>query len=310
MKRVLILMSTYNGTKFLPEQLASLYRQKGVELNILVRDDGSKDSTVDLLKSYQEQKGCMTILAESNIGAVKSFHRLMAYASANMQGYDYYAFSDQDDVWLDDKIVTAVDTLDGKLSKFKLYFGAATIVDSSLNPLPRKSGKVINNLKGNIVAGHSLGCTQVMTYELMKEAAKLCTIKDYDNRPYLPLHDCWLALTAYALGAKVIYDKIPKILYRQHGGNLVGSGKGYLSVLKNRISRYSTGIPIKSTRCNLVLETLGNQLDPAAKEIIQQCACYSNRFTYKMKVLFDKEMYQYDYSTNIGVFVAILLNKF
>ena len=103
--KVLILVSTYNGEKYLPEQLDSLYAQEGVDIHILVRDDGSKDNTIGILKNYQGSKGKMTIIEGENIGAGQSFLALINEATTNYPDYDYYAFCDQDDVWYGNKVV-------------------------------------------------------------------------------------------------------------------------------------------------------------------------------------------------------------
>ena len=91
MKKVQVLLSTYNGEKYLKEQLDSIIAQKGVDVHILARDDGSKDDTIKILEGYEN----IDIIKGSNIGVCKSFFELI-----NKSGeYDYYSFADQDDVW-------------------------------------------------------------------------------------------------------------------------------------------------------------------------------------------------------------------
>ena len=108
--KVCVLISTYNGEKFLDEQIASILAQKGVEVDILVRDDGSSDMTCSLLERWQKE-GKLKWYKGENLGFARSFMNLLKTASV----YDYYAFCDQDDVWLPEKLKKAcfVDDIEG-----------------------------------------------------------------------------------------------------------------------------------------------------------------------------------------------------
>lgn len=304
--KVLIMLSTYNGEKFLCEQLDSLYAQEGVEIHILVRDDGSKDSTIKILKQYQQKYGHMTIHADKNVGAAMSFHALISYASKEVDKYDYFAYADQDDVWMSDKLVSAVKMLDRSEAKIKLYFCLPQLVDAELNTLPSKSPCVANNLKGNIVTSHILGCTQVFNGHLLRLVSMYCP----NAQDRVPLHDGWTALVAYAFEADVIFDTEKHIKYRQHGNNVVGSNKSFFEVQKARFVRYFNGQSLKSGKCQLVLDVYSDLLGVNSKEILTNCVSYKKSFKTKMKMIFDSGFFQYDFTTNMGVFVMILFNKF
>ena len=112
MDKVLIMVSTYNGGKYLPDQLDSLYGQKGVECHLLVRDDGSKDNTLNILQDYKKRHGNMTILQGGNLGVGGSFRALINDAVKNHSEFDYFAFCDQDDVWLENKVSECVKYLE------------------------------------------------------------------------------------------------------------------------------------------------------------------------------------------------------
>ena len=114
--KVCVLISTYNGERFLEEQIASIIAQKGVEVDILVRDDGSSDMTCSLLERWQKE-GKLKWYKGENLGFARSFMNLLKTAS----GYDYYAFCDQDDIWLEDKLQRAVAALEKIEDKVKLY---------------------------------------------------------------------------------------------------------------------------------------------------------------------------------------------
>ena len=97
--KVLVLMSTYNGEKYLREQIDSILGQRGVEVSLLVRDDGSTDATLTTLDEYKES-GRLDYYCGNNLGPARSFMHLLQNAPAS----DFYAFSDQDDKWMDDKL--------------------------------------------------------------------------------------------------------------------------------------------------------------------------------------------------------------
>ena len=124
MKEVTILLSTYNGEKYLEEQLESITSQKGVSTKIIVRDDGSSDRTCDILDTWKE-KSALTWYRGENIGPAQSFMDLLRNAGDAC----YYAFSDQDDFWLSDKMQTAVSKLESYDGRPALYFCQTELVD-------------------------------------------------------------------------------------------------------------------------------------------------------------------------------------
>ena len=103
MKTVQVVWSTYNGGKYLERQLDSIFDQKEVKVKFLVSDDGSTDNTRKILEKYKK-KFSLTIILGSNLGFARSFWRLVQKAN----NADYYAFCDQDDIWENDKLISAV----------------------------------------------------------------------------------------------------------------------------------------------------------------------------------------------------------
>jgi len=109
MNRILVLMSTYNGEKYLKNQLNTIYEQKNVDVMLFVRDDSSKDSTLQILEEYRKVYGKMIIFKRENIGSARSFYKLVEEAA--LTDYDYFAFSDQDDIWHPKKLEYAIQKL-------------------------------------------------------------------------------------------------------------------------------------------------------------------------------------------------------
>lgn len=218
MKKVQVLMSTYNGEKYLREQIDSILAQKGVEVHLLVRDDGSKDNTVEIIKKY---KG-IEIIQAKNVGATNSFLNLIELAG----DYDYYAFADQDDVWDEDKLFIAIQKLDEHICP-AIYSGNTRLVDKELNFIKNETQKPITTLGSSIVKNYVTGCTAVFNSQLMrylKQHTPQCA----------PFHDWWVNLVCLSVGGVSVYDYEPHMNYRQHGNNVVS---GNDSVWKKWISR-------------------------------------------------------------------------
>lgn len=232
MKRVLVLMSTYNGEKFLGEQLDSLYNQTGVDLHILVRDDGSVDTTIEILKKYSETKGKLEILQGKNVGASKSFFEVVHYAQTQLPKFDYYAFCDQDDVWLPDKLISAVDLLEDKGFN-KLYFCRANYVDINLNFIGTAPAIKFFDYTTCIYRNPALGCTMVFDRILLDIFCRAYSKIDTINC----LHDAWMFECALFTGAKVVADSDIHILYRQHGRNVTLAKKSLFKRYKAAFER-------------------------------------------------------------------------
>lgn len=311
MKRILILLSTFNGEMFLREQLDSLYAQKDVTTHILVRDDGSKDDTINVLEGYKNRYGRMTIIQGDNIGAGGSFLALINEATTNYVDYDYYAFCDQDDVWFEHKIETGVKSLEKSSEKFKLFFSGAINTDGNLQPIASSCVRLVNSFGANLVANHILGCTMLMNGALLQQINKINTKPFSIPNGNIPIHDAWAAIVAYSLNADVIQSLSGLMYYRQHGHNVIGAGHGFWSIQKNRISRYlGSATHGKANKCIIALQVLGDEIPSQNKVLLQKVADYRNSLKSKLSLLFDKRMYEYGIVDNIGTFLTILFNKF
>jgi len=231
MKKVSVLLSTYNGEKYLREQIDSVLAQEGVEITLFVRDDGSSDGTKEILKEYAE-KGLLTYTAEKNVGFAKSFFWLVCNAPRN----DFYAFCDQDDYWRKDKLFAAAE----KLSVFdnakpNLYYSALKVVDENLVQTHASTHSGYTAPPAERVFPSSLmqnwvyGCTMVFNEELRR----LYSI--YDQPLYC--HDWTMYQIAAGLG-NVVFDEVPHIDYRQHGTNVYGFFKSGFNALKKNLKLF------------------------------------------------------------------------
>lgn len=218
MKNVQVLMSTYNGGEYLKEQIDSIISQIGVEVHILVRDDGSKDETLEILKQYKN----IEIIEAQNVGATRSFLELITIAG----DYDFYAFADQDDIWDTDKLEIAVEALE-QFRVPAIYSGNTRLVDGNLNFIKDETLKPITTLGSALVKNYVTGCTAVFNSDLMKYLKMYSPI-------HVPFHDWWVNLVCLSIGGVSIYDSEPHMNYRQHGNNVVSGNE---SAWKKWISR-------------------------------------------------------------------------
>jgi glycosyltransferase involved in cell wall biosynthesis len=222
--KIRVLMSTYNGTHYIESQIKSLFNQNNVEPDLLVRDDGSTDGTTEQLEQLSEKYGFEYILGK-NIGASNSFRELVISAGE----YDFYAFCDQDDVWLNDKLSEAILKMNRTTSD--IYFSNVTIVDSELIFI-ENCFKTFDNTMFNVIRSNkATGCTIVFSKEFRNNL-----IAHYpSNRKYL--HDWWTLSLGIYLGFKIFFDHDSYILYRQHDKNVVGAKE----IKKNKLMRFIKG---------------------------------------------------------------------
>ena len=226
MPTVQILLSTYQGEAFLRPLLESLDAQTYPALELLVRDDGSADGTLALLEGHAGRIP-REVRPGAHLGLPATFFQLLR--DSRPDG-DLFAFCDQDDVWLPDKVARAVDMLrDVDPAVPALYCGRAQFTDRALRPLglsdlPRRGPSFQHALMQNIAPG----CTMVMN----RAARDLLAHRAPEG---VFMHDAWAYLLVAAFGT-VLYDPEPRVLYRQHGANAVGRPRG-LSMRLARLAR-------------------------------------------------------------------------
>ena len=228
MEKVLVLMATYNGEKYIQEQLESLFAQEGVEVSLLVRDDGSTDSTCQILDRWG-QTHPVSWYAEGHLGAKYGFLELVGKALNS--DADYFAFCDQDDVWDSNKLAVALQQLQtAEPTKPALYYCGQRLVDEKLQPLSVHRLNSKRTMPARFVFGDIAGCTGVFNRALAEAVAAY--------RPeYLRMHDLWIMKVCCALGGQVFVDPEAHIAYRQHGNNVEGLSNSFCSKVK-RFGRY------------------------------------------------------------------------
>lgn len=215
---VAILLSTYNGERFLAEQLDSLLAQTHAGWTLFWRDDGSSDNTVGVLEAFGRGPGlgrCVALGdAHGHIGATASFLALLRAAP----GGTSVAFADQDDVWLPHKLERGLDALrTAGEDRPALYFARQVLVDERLGRLGlsfrlRRPPGFLAALTQNVATG----CTMMLNPSAAGLVAR-------SRAPLVSLHDWWSYLLVAGADGRLVVDDTPVVLYRQHGANAVGA---------------------------------------------------------------------------------------
>lgn len=273
MNSVTVLMSTYNGGRYLRQQIDSILDQQGVRVRLLVRDDGSVDDTLDILNDYKDS---IKVMPGENIGYAKSFWSLLQMAD----GTDYYAFSDQDDIWLADKLRNSIDSIRGldgpALSTGSVIRANSEGVPMEGDPFPTHGPLTLPQaLQKSILPG----CTFVFN-----EAARRI-LAQYNGT--MESHD-WLAYIVMTALGKVTYVNEPGMLYRLHNDNAVGAD-GWLLVQLKRLERlFRPSGHVRSSVARDVLTTYWNELDEESRATISELAHYSDSFENCVRLVSDR----------------------
>ena len=258
-KSVLVLMATYNGEKYLNDQLNSIFNQTNVQVKVLVRDDGSTDNTISILKDWSKTNDLEWYTGE-HLNVQFGFYDLMV--CAKNYDCDYFAFSDQDDIWDNDKLYIALKHLqEADNLKPSLYYCEQKLVDENLNYLDTHYLNTKRNLKTKFIFSDIAGCTAVFNKDLL--------LKVIAYKPsYMMMHDTWILKVCLSLGGKVFMDKNPHMNYRQHGNNTVGLSNTLSSKIK-RASTYIFDYDLK-TQMSELLAGYEKLIVPEYLEIINQ----------------------------------------
>lgn len=275
--RVCVLLSTYNGARYLKPQLDSLLAQDYPEIVIQVRDDGSNDSTLKILESYAARHSTIRVTQGTNVGVSRSFLTLLAEADSNC---GYFAFCDQDDVWLPDKISIAVQNLN--LPDYHvptLYFSRVEYVDDVLCHLRTSSAPRRPGFGNALVENCAPGCTM-----LLNQAARQLILSRLPSSIFV--HDSWAYLVVSAFGRLIFHD-VARIKYRQHATNVFGAVTNPVSLVRQRLQRLRRGQPQEYlAQAQEFARLYSDSLSPAHRHTLQrflQCRqSLSRRIVYAL----------------------------
>lgn len=303
--RVAILLCTFDGQRFLSDQLESLRNQTYADWELWVSDDGSQDRTRVILESFRTSAGVdrSSIHNGPAEGFVANFLSLVCHASITA---DYYAFSDQDDVWEPEKLERAVNWLKSvPQSVPALYCSRTRLVDAEnneigLSPLFPKSPSFANALTQNVGGGNTMVFNHAAR-ELIRQAG--------DNVDVVA-HDWWAYLVVTGCGGQVFYDPVPSIRYRQHENNLIGVDSSWPArlvrlgqMLKGRFSQWTD-------RNVEALQRVRVCLTPENREMLDHFSLARKRWLIpRLLGLKSSGVYRQTLFGNLGLLLAALFKK-
>ena len=217
MEKVAVLLSAYNGEKYIREQIDSILAQQQVEVLLFIRDDGSRDATPQIIEELCRTHSNIIFTDRDervNLGVRESFMTLLGDVIKLYPGIRYFSFADQDDVWLENKLIKALRCFSPSDHNI-LYFSNKTIVDSSLKFIAEESIDYVHDISEICWGAQASGCTMLFDADLARIV--LPHYKEFDL-----LHDSLIYRLAHLVGTKIVFDKRSFILYRQHRSNVVG----------------------------------------------------------------------------------------
>ncbi len=297
-------MAAYNGAKYISAQLESIAQQSHQNWSLWVSDDGSSDHTCDIVTTFAHEhpEGQVTLFKGSSAHPIKNFMSLLCNADIPT---GIVAFSDQDDVWLPDKIERGLLALAAHDDVPSLYGTRTIIVDDDLrqtghSPLFQRPPHFANAIVQSIAGGNTM-MLNTAAHQLLKS-----TGPDID----IVTHDWWVYQIVSAAGGTVIYDPKPSLLYRQHGRNLIGANTGvraqllrWRAVMNNRFSEWNDRNIAALMRCHDHIIPPNRQLISAFKNIRR------HRGSTAVRMLRKSGIYRQTTSGNRSLELAAFLGK-
>lgn len=288
---VSILFCSYNGEKYLREQLDSIIGQTHANWTLYISDDGSTDNTLSIIEEYKNKlpDNKLILLKGPSKGFAANFLSLMKNPHIKSS---YYAFSDQDDIWLETKLERAVGMVkvaeSNNSTPFVLYGGRTRLINEDKEIIGHSSiFKRDFKLENALLQSYSGGNTMLFNDALKKKVESL------PEEITIVSHDWYLYIICSAFAGVNLYDQEPQILYRQHSNNIVGSNLGLLS----KIQRFRLLFQGQFAEWNIInkksLDFFYEELDPAQQETITRFySCGSSRLLTRVRGLRSAKVYR------------------
>ena len=297
MSKVAILMSTYNGEKYLSKQLESIANQtfKG-EIAVYIRDDGSKDNTEKIIDKWQERVH-ISYRKGKNLGPALSFWNLFSDDSIRA---DYYAFCDQDDIWDSNKIEKAVEHLNGNVH---LYAANCRSIDSSDIVIEKRRKKTapVFKIEHLFVSGITQGCAMVFTDELREFILR-------KRITCIPMHDLIVCMYAYYY-KDFFWDETPRFSYRFHENNVIArKDRNRLKNLLVKVKKWDKQQFAEIVATELLMNNPDIESDEEQR-FLKAISCYKRSLKNKLIVIFNSSIRRCPKSALKSFYLRVLLDK-
>ncbi|MBR0249717.1 MAG: glycosyltransferase, partial [Synergistaceae bacterium] len=281
---VAVIMSTYNGEKYLSEQIDSILAQKDVHVELFIRDDGSTDNTRNIISDYAEHHRNIHVSYGTNVGFARSFIQELLVAS----GFEYYAFSDQDDFWLEDKLIKAVEAIKREeamnISKIPVIWHSNLYVsDASLNIIRKtKLHTRVRSLESLIFRRSIPGCTTVMNSEARNLAGHKYISALISSRG----HENCIFYILYLMGGKVICSPEAYIYYRQHSHNTIGSPITFKArIIREYKKLFKWQHGSEAGAAQKILQEYADELNPKARKTLTLIASHKDNWISRLRIV-------------------------
>jgi len=296
-------MCTYNGASYLQEQLDSIRAQKYENWHLYVSDDGSQDATLGILNRFGLETNRICIFQGPENGFCQNFLSLTCNDSIEA---DYYALSDQDDIWHEDKLARAVAALSNISCEIPaLYCSRTKLVDErnlemGLSPLFRRTPGFHNALVQNIAGGNTMVFNHAARKLIRKAGLNIDPV----------VHDWFLYMVVSGCGGVVIYDPVPGLRYRQHSTNLIGGNSGIIAKFKCLSLMLSGRHRQWNTRNIEALSNLREKLTPKNRSIYDEFSHFRNASLWGRLIgLYRTGLYRQTLAGNVTLWLAALFKR-
>lgn len=300
MYTVNVLLSTYNGERYVEELINSVLKQKGVNVILSIRDDGSTDRTVDIIRKIGDER-IRFVESDKNLKAAKSFLELVKLSEMA----DFYAFCDQDDVWMVDKLQKATEALANcEQGKEALYMSTYDVVDKDLNFLYKRNMEYEKPLKleTTILFRAPSGCTMVFNKKMRDLICK-------SSPSNVRMHDFWTLLIALGVGATIVTEDVSLLYYRIHGENTVGLENNYITRLRRLIDSALNNKNERMLQVKCLYEAYGDYFNNDVKDVLLEVINYKNSFRTRLSFALNKN-YRWGIYENILFIVSVMTGFF
>lgn len=307
-KEVCVVLSSYNGEKYIKEQIESIIRQKDVEVYLYIRDDGSSDGTVQIIRELMNNNHNIYLEEGENVGFNRSFWFGIRDSLKKFPQCGFFAFADQDDVWDNDKLFCATNFLNPSSERPEMSYSNLLVCDGSLRPIGLMFGENIvhTTYRQSLAQIFCYGCTCVFN----RRCAEL-----YANQFYYFPHDCWIYYLGMFCG-RAYYDSTPHIKYRRHGKNYGSKGKK-ISIEKNNLfikfidmmKNLGDAKPFISDMATTLLTDYSEEINAESVKYLSTVSRYKNSIKDKCKLLFTSYIGTNEIEKNISLRIYLICNK-
>lgn len=296
---IVVLMSTYNGEKYVEQQINSILNQTEKKVKIIIRDDGSKDKTCEILKKMENKYDNIKVIYGNNVGVPESFKKMLELEFNDNEKYLF--FCDQDDVWLENKIEKAVSELKKHDDKPAYYYSEVTAVNEKLIPMFKSNYTGVDTVGSSYNTTPAIGCTVAFNRKLLD------IIKNHKLPKNIVMHDLYLYRVCLAIDGVVIHDSDSYIYYRQHESNVIGITNSNFKKMKV----YSKYNKTRRMMAKEIIDIYSDKISKSNYKILSKIANFNDKMpaSKRIDLLFDKNYNSKKIKSNLKFIYDILFNN-